>query len=114
MKQLFVVLIQNKLNGTFNNCQYVFLTTSLYNRHTHMWRFGATRILASPLFICGNNKKQNKNATPQKFNLILRCKYSVKPHYDEVLKIFMTLKSCADRNGAQAPHQPCSELFCIG
>ena len=27
------------------------------------------------------------------------------------MKNFIALKSCADRNGAQTPRQPCSELF---
>ena len=53
-----------------------------------MWRFGATKILACPLLRAGHNKEQNKNSTPQKLKLILRSKYSVKPQYVKVLKIF--------------------------
>ena len=51
-----------------------------------MWRFGATRILACPLLIAEQNKKRNKNSTPQKLNLILKSKYLVKPQYVKVLK----------------------------
>ena len=76
-----------------------------------MWRFGATQILACPSFIAGHNEKRNKNSTPQKLNLILSSKYSVKPQYLKFLKRFLTLKNCAERNGAQAPRQPYNELF---
>ena len=56
------------------------------NQYTHMWRFGATLILACLLLIAGHNKKRNKNSSPRKLNLILRSKYSIKPQYVKVLK----------------------------
>ena len=73
-----------------------------------MWRFGASQIFARPQLIAGHNKKTKQKLNSSKVKLNFEKKIFSKP---SICKIFITLKSCAERNGTQAPRKPCSDFF---
>ena len=64
-----------------------------------------------PLIVSRTLLRTKQKLNSSKIKLVLRSKYSAKLQYVKVLTIFITVKSCAEQNGAQTPRQPRANFF---